>query len=356
MDTLEKRNRIEYIDYLKCMGIIGVLSIHLCSSYVGELSLMNSFWIQGLFLESISRFGIILFVMVSGLLLLRKKQEIKNVPRRLKRILIPFLFWFICYFFVKLIFILPNPNLDLIAIINFFISGLMDPTIISVQFWFVYMIMGLYIVSPIVSTWISNSNMKEIEYFLCIWIMFMVLNLFNEKILLLKYLSGCGGFLGYFILGYYLNNKKSKYLENRKLGFILFVIGTLITFFGVMGLSFLFNGLNLKLMPMGDLTPAACMQAVGIFIIIKNTDFSKLWGKFNERINKLVVKISILSYGIYLSNILLIRFLQLLGIYSAKISPLINVPLFIIITLFILSVMLIIMDKIPILKYFTGIK
>ena len=43
--------------------------------------------------------------MASGYLLLRKQQPIEVIPKRVKRILLPFIFWLIVYAIIKIIFL-----------------------------------------------------------------------------------------------------------------------------------------------------------------------------------------------------------------------------------------------------------
>ena len=45
---------------------------------------------------------------------------------------------------------------------------------------------GLYLMTPILSRWIKNATEGEINYFLIIWLIVMVINLFISKFLLNK--------------------------------------------------------------------------------------------------------------------------------------------------------------------------
>lgn len=347
--------RILYVDYLKSFAIIGVIVIHLCSNYITESGLNSLYWHQGLFMESMARFSIILFVMASGVLLLNKKQDVEDIPRRLKRVLVPFIGWFIIYFIIKMN-ILYSTEYVLNNLLYLFIKAVLDPTILSVQFWFIYMIVGVYLASPIISTWIQHTTIKQIEYFLLVWFIVLVLNMLPVKILMLDYLGFFGGFIGYFILGYYLSIKKSSLLENRKFGLLLYVAGTLLTFCGVAVLSTLSHSLDLTFMKLGDLTVNACIQAVGIFIIIKNTNYSHLKDYKNNIFNRSAMMLSILSYGIYLSNILLINLLKMSGIYSLNIMPIMLVPILTAVIIIILSILLLLLNNIPVLRKLTGLK
>ena len=346
--------RILYIDYLKTIAIFGVIAIHLSSKYITHYTLNASLWFSGLFVESMFRFSIILFVMASGILLIKKNQTIDDIPRRLKRIGIPFIGWFLIYFIIKmsmkysLTYIISN-------IFNLLIISILDPTILTVEFWFIYMLIGLYLASPIICSWIRNAEIREIEYFLVIWLITIFIKMlpYNDNIII--YMNMFFGYVGYFILGYYLINKDSELLKSRKFGAVLYIIGTLMTFMGVIAASNFVGELELTFMPLGDLTINACLQAVGMFLIIKNTDFSIIWGKYSDKINRKITLISNLTLGIYLTNVLLINALDKIGIYDISISPFINIPILTVIVVFMLMIILLIMYRIPYVNKLTGI-
>ena len=145
-----KNERLLWIDVLKFLAVIGVIGIHVSSTSLNTNALFSSNWYQGVFFESMFRFAIILFIMASGYLLLRKQQPLDVIPQRIKRILLPFIFWLIIYAIIKILLTQSlGPNWQITDVFMFIINGFLDPTIVSVQFWYVYMILGLYILSPI---------------------------------------------------------------------------------------------------------------------------------------------------------------------------------------------------------------
>lgn len=332
-------DRIEWVDLLKVFGILGVIVIHITSCYLEPQFIYKSNWYQGVIIESLARFGIILFLMATGYLILRKEQSISVIPRRLKRVGIPFLFWFIICVLAK----------SYILHVNFFVllgKGFLDPTIISIEFWYVYMIIGLYLFSPILSKWIHNTDIKEIEFFLGIWVFVLFINFFDIDFLLIDYLRYFSGCIGYFVLGYYLAVKKSDLLKSRKFGFGLFVVGSLICIFGII----LNPQMLYSFIQVGDLTPNALLQAVGLFIIIKNTDFNK----FSTRVRKAIEKLSIKCYGIFLSNVLVIHLFRKFGIITFTNIAVVNIIIDFIIVTAVCYFIIAIMDRIPALKEFSG--
>ena len=346
-----QENRLVWVDCLKFLAIIGVIGIHVSSSLLSEDILFSLNWFQGVFVGSLFRFAIILFVMASGYLLLRKQQSIYVIPFRIKRILLPFIFWLIVYSLIK-VFVIGElgTSWNFFDLIEYIFMGFLNPTNISIQFWYVYMILGLYIFSPILSRWIQNAPIKEIEYLILIWILISIFQFFDMDSILLDYLRYFTGAIGYFVLGYYLTIKKNRLLHDRKLGIILFISGTLITILGTVGLSYMLADQSLFFIQLGDITPGACLQGIGLFIIVFNSDFNKM----DRIITDVIVKISISSYGIYLVNILVINLLEKFGIINFNGFALLNIGLSIILVLIISYAIIELMSRFKILRHFTG--
>lgn len=83
--------------------------------------------------------------------------------------------------------------------------------------WFMYTLIGLYFLSPVLSRWLEAVNKRELEFYLMLWgitLCFPLLSMFVDTNLsntgMLFYFSG---YVGYFVLGYYL----SKYPETLSL-------------------------------------------------------------------------------------------------------------------------------------------
>lgn len=346
------QNRLLWIDWIKFLAIFGIIGIHVTSSLLSPDILFSSKWYQGVLAASSFRFGVILFIMSSGYLILRRQQSINEIPKRFKRIVLPFIFWLFVYAILK-VFVLKGlgSNWNFIDLIGFLFRGILDPTIISVQFWFVYMILGLYILSPILSRWIQNAPIKEIEYALCIWILISILQFINVDSILIDYFRYFTGAIGYFVLGYYLTIKNIPLFKNRRLGLILFLIGTAITFIGTVLFSFMSGNQSLFFIRLGDITPGAFLQGIGLFIILFNTNFSGL----SDNINNIVIRLSKASYGIYLCNILVINVLEKLHIINLNGFTLFRILIFAILVLILSALCIFIMSKIPILRIFSSI-
>lgn len=344
--------RIVYADYLRIIGIIGVIGVHLSGDYLSKTALFSSMWYQGVLYSSLTRSGALLFIMVSGLLLLDRKQTLDKIPHRIERVMTPFIFWlfiiFLKYAFVDHTIAVNSLN-DLIF---GFINCVLNPSILSEEFWYIYMIIGFYLMLPILYKWISNTDEMELEYFLAIWFTVLTLSYFRFDILLLNYVNLFMGHLGFFVLGYHLNKKESKPIRDITIGMLLFVIGTAFTFLTIYMPTVTAGALDVSWVGLQNLTPGFALKAAGVFLIFKNIDYAKIFGAKNEVINGYVMKFAEITYGLYLIHILV----PIRMIYNVNITPFIYVPFLILVIVIVLSVLLLIMNRIPILQKFTGMK
>lgn len=150
--------------------------------------------------------------MISGALLLSKNKIINIKTLYLKNILklgIILVFWGILYQLYHLDFVMSYENIKL-AIYKVLNSDT------QAHFWFLYVIIGIYICIPFIKVFILNATKKQIEYVIYVFFIFVVikntLSCFQWKLGLfaVNNINRCGldiagGYLGYFILGYYLN-------------------------------------------------------------------------------------------------------------------------------------------------------
>ncbi|MEO6521582.1 MAG: acyltransferase family protein [Mucilaginibacter sp.] len=343
-----KTENIEWINNLRVIALFAVIILHTTSPVLetynkGPLSI----WLIGDFYNTLTRFAVPVFVMISGALLLHREYELSDfLKKRLVRIVIPFLFWSCIYISYEFY------NEDLTY------TGLNWKTIqqalhllkygSSYHLWYVYMLIGLYLFVPIISKFVRNATPNEILYFLIVWFIVMLLGqpyLSRFKPSLdLRYFEG---FVGYLVLGHYLAFKP---LPNKRVGLWAFVFLACLCGFslGTYLLYQHYNGISTLLYE--PLSPPIVLMATSVFmlgrlwvpkvpgIIISFRDFA---GKYN--------------YGIYLSHALILTLLNdYLDMNYKLYNPWVSIPC-IAIVCFSLSLMLVfVISRIPFGKYVSG--
>lgn len=351
MSNIKRNYQLDLLRVLACY-----LVIHQHASeffYIGAGGSVvrgdNTFFI-GL-MTSIARMSVPLFVMISGYLLLPMKGTTSDYfKKRFTRVLYPFVIWCILYAFY---FVIYRGDTFGQAIVNIFHIPVNYGVEIG-HLWYVYMLIGLYIVIPVISPWLSACPKKEIQGFLALWGLTTLLpyiHLIYPEVLGECYWNPTpafyyfNGFIGYLLLGYYI--KKYGPLS-MPYAITVSIIGYVITasvFCLRIDMTAAVPELELS---WGFCTVNVAMLAYGVFSIFMNISACG-----ESRFGNLVQNVSINSYGIYLAHIMV------LNIFYRVLSPifdttLISVPLISICTFVCVYIIVRILSKTPYSRYWLG--
>src|SRR5690606_22413849 len=123
-----------------------VIILHICIPVLSNFSDGENFE-TALFFSSSVRFCVPIFVMITGVLLLQKPEELSIFLRkRFTRLLFPFIFWSFIYISLK-------TNIDWswneIAVF----AGKQLKSGAEFHLWYVYMLIGVYLFIPVLSKW-----------------------------------------------------------------------------------------------------------------------------------------------------------------------------------------------------------
>lgn len=287
------KQRIYYLDIVRCLACIMVILMH--APYPGG-------GVSGTIILPISLFTapcIGLFFMVSGALLLPTKENgFDFIKKRLSKVLIPLLVW-------------TGVGILLGGLFKGFGSPLqLLQTICSIPFstqghgvlWFMYVLIGMYLVAPIISPWLERCSQKELKMYLLLWLITMSFPYIKMLLTVNESVTGSyyyfSGYVGYFILGYYLR----KY-GNGNTWVALFWLPVP---FVLLGISKTF-GLSFDLSShFWYLCLPTVITAWSWFTIIKNAE-SKI-AVLSPKVLQTVATFSCLSFGIYLMHIYVMRY------------------------------------------------
>jgi surface polysaccharide O-acyltransferase-like enzyme len=340
-------NNIVWIDNLRVLATISVIFLHVSCPLLYKFETNPNWWCGNIY-DSIMRFCVPVFVMITGALLLPKEYDLKYfIKSKVTRIIFPFLFWSFMYLLFNL-FVKKTrgENSNILDTFNFTLIYIKKGS--SYHLWYVYMIIGIYLFIPIISKWIKICSEKEILYFLIIWVITIILNIpFINNFAPNFNLTYFSGYLGFLILGYYLSKKTFKNLKSlRQISILLFLTGALITIFGTYFLSSR-NGFYSDFFH-NFLTINVLIMAVGFFLYFKNLKIN------NITVIKIRNFISKYSYGIYLVHVLILTILYKIGFNFKLINPFIGIPIISLLCLIISSLTIHYMNKLPFGKYFAG--
>lgn len=326
--------RYFWIENLRFFAVLLVILIHSQGAFIGSIHGSENWWIFNI-INSISHFSVPIFVMISGVLNMGKDFILKIfIHKRLTRILYPFLFWSFVLYIGNVTLNRPQ------SANNHFVSFVIDilTNNINPVYWFVYMILGLYLITPIFNKWLLNCKLHEVEYFLIFWMFTLLANYFKIFRIGL-YLDYFSGFIGYYVLGYYLFKTKRLFFQKRLTHVLLVVIGAGITIFG----NFFHKDFKFE----SYLTFNIMLLSSGVFLF-----FMQLKDQSSSRP---IIFISKYSYGIYLIHAVFISLLSRVGINSLTVSPYLGSFIVLLLSLLFSLLVLYVLSTIPFVKRFIGV-
>ncbi|MGI2186053.1 acyltransferase [Shewanella oncorhynchi] len=281
-----------WLHNLRFISVFAVIVLHSAAAFYSpnflDEQLQNDFnFLGGIFFNSATRWCVPVFVTVSGFLLLDKDDEIIFFyKKRLNRLFFPFLFWslfFTIFLYFKLV-VKSQPERFLMDVLNNLLNGYA-----YYHLWYLSMIPFLYLITPFLRVFLDT--LSKFQFLsLTFFCVFMSLINFLWNSFLFDDLSGSFfgvlfvQYIGYFMLGGFFSKYCVK-LGCAKLLFML-TISLLVTFFGVCYLSpeYFYGYLSLNV----------CVSAICIFLLFR------LWQPLNSDFFGMSVKLSALSFGVYL--------------------------------------------------------
>ena len=196
------------IDIIRILAFIFIVLLHTVNIQYGI-----NIWIL---LYGVISIGVNLFIMISGYLLLDKSEKMSVFfKKRIRGIFPLFIFFNIVYIFVNKVKIMPV---------------LQGKEIVAPHFWYIYMILGLYFITPWLQKVLKFAK-KETFIILILWFLCSILNPHLIKFDLPRIPFShfpITEFIGYYILGYYIKIDRNKI---KKVSFSIIIIIYLVGFF-----------------------------------------------------------------------------------------------------------------------------
>jgi surface polysaccharide O-acyltransferase-like enzyme len=336
---------------IRVWAIIGVLIVHAQSeNVVNPMNQMGIYrWWTLNFYQAIGSLSVPLFVMLTGLLLLQPEkidEPLKTFfKKRWNRIAIPVVFWgaicFVWDFTVK-----QQP-----ATSNYIVQSILKGGP-QYQFWYIYMLIGLYLVTPILRPLIPHITKTLLIYLSIIW--FAGMTLINTLPLFGYYVSSdlfmITEWVGYFILGVFLVKAQIK-----RVYLLLFVaLGIIVIMIGSYYMALVGN--HQLYWFQQYYSPTVIFTSIMLFILLNKISMQRI--EANSKINWLFNKISENTLPIFLSHVIVMDSLEA-GYLGFRISgnvlnSIVEVPLLAAATLAICLALFIPLKRVPIVKRLIG--
>jgi surface polysaccharide O-acyltransferase-like enzyme len=265
-DSFSRREHIGWVDLLRVLACFLVVFAHCCDPFVGQLDADRGAFLTGAFAGSLVRCSVPLFVMMTGVLLLPVGEGMGAFyRRRIGRIVPPLLFWSLA---LPLLFFAylhtfgaatQSPTVDpasytvrqlVVRLYTFVFNFNYDTT----PLWYLYMLVGLYLVMPVLGAWLERASRRELQSVLAIWGLTLLLPYVKMLAPALGYTGNYGntglygvcdwnefgtfhyvsGFAGYLVLAFYLVKFPPAWNWRKTLGICIptFLAGYLATGLG----------------------------------------------------------------------------------------------------------------------------
>ena len=295
-----RSERLIWVDACRVIAIFAVILIHTAVPVVdGYRTIPLDYFLAANLIDSLSRVSVPLFAMLSGVLVMGYSPDIQlqRMGGRLLRVIVPLVFWSFIYLgwsgFWR---VKPLSFLEAIS--------MMLEAPVMYHLWFVYMILGVYLLLPLISV-ISKvilQNQRLAAYAFVLWFLinsapaYYPINLLSE----LK-LANFLNWAGFFIIGHYVTHASIFNRIPAWLCAVVFIFASLCTFF----LNWRINAHSSipNETAYNFLTPNVVLASIAAFLLIQKLQIPGY-------LDKPLAFISGLVFPIYFMHILVIEILK----------------------------------------------
>ena len=334
------KKRIEYFDWLRVFCSFSVIIIHVASQNRNNCPVRSREYKIFNFYDGISRFGVQIFLMISGTLFLGKNISfIIMIKKYIKRIYFNIIFWSFLFSFREKI--INNYNYKKTFLI--FLNG-------HYHLWYLFCICGLYLITPFLREIAKNDYLLNIFVILNFIFGFLISNFhtflfyfsteFYDSIEKMLKNIGLNDFfntnLFFYIFGFYLNKTDIRPLF-RIIIYILGICGMIFSFKISYYVSTSTNFMNVF------------FTSIAVFIFFKS-NFSDLK---KNCLKKFIQKLGLLTFGIYIIHPFIIEELnERIKFNTFSYEPLYSVPINSLIIFLISTIIVYFIKLIPFINQF----
>lgn len=345
-----------YCDYLRLVATFAVVFIHVAASNWSNVDVNGIQWQVFNIYDSLVRWGVPIFVMISGALFLNRDVPIKNIySKYVLRMVIAFVSW-------SLFYAILTTDTFQHGLINSLKSHIGTLVTGHYHMWFVLMIIGLYMCIPFMKKIISDETVMK--YFLKLSFIFAflipwVLKIVNDFVgsnnsmiqkmvttidsnLMNMGMSMVLGYSFYFILGYYLDRIEIK-KDVRVMIYVAGILGFIFTVVADAGMSIKTQVANSNYY--GNFEVNVLLEVIAVHTLFKYHTFH------NEKVNQFVVVLSKFGFGAYLIHTFIIESMAaILHFDTLSMNAWISVPLISIIVFGVSMGISAVLNHIPVIK------
>lgn len=337
---MKKQNQTKMFLYIEQLRICAIFSVILLHCYIPFLVDSSNYgtrtWHGVNIINAYSRWGVPVFFMISGKLLLNSKKQVVLIDflkNKLIRILLPFVFYSIIYY---IYYLKSNQtNGSILQFITRFANGSLAP-----HLWFVFTLFSIYLYVPIFKKIVISVNDSILWYLVGLIFFSNIINYsaqslnFNIQIIV----SLVNIYLAYFLYGYLID--KIDFSRNQR--YLIYLIGFLGGVYFSVGTYIVCDFLKFKFITGYEICIYLLSTAIFVFFKYDFNVFNNL-----KIVQHIILIMGKLTYGVYLAHIIIMKILQ--GIFVNE-KPFVQIILVSILT-FVLSYVILYILNIILRKY-----
>lgn len=302
--------RMVHLDLLRILACFSVVMLHSSAIFWYDRPVASKVWLIANSYDALSRYGVPIFVMISGALFLSEQRQL-NIKRlyahNIVRLIAAYVVWSCLYGLLSCQRAGGIKAYEWKDVVRAMLYG-------RYHLWFLPMLVGIYMLLPVLRSWVSGAQKKNLQYFL---VLFFVMQICRSTLLALAvgrkewtYLLNIPeiemvcSYIGYFILGYYImhigiEKRWHKWIYGGGIaGAVLDVALSTV-------LSIRANEPRAEIYDCYSLFTFSIIVAIFLFfttVVSQKT--------FSERTEKIVGEISASTMGIYIMHVGLLELLQ----------------------------------------------
>ncbi len=329
-------NHLRWIDLVRSIGAFLVVVAHV--QFQGSASSP-----VGIFYAVLSRIAVPMFFMASGYLLLgREEPYIVFFKKRALKVIVPFLAWSVIYMLWQQEYFGEPFSFEVVA--KYIIKILRGPR--ENHLWFFYVLIGLYLFTPILRVFTARASLRDLSYFCGLWfIVTPVLYTLQEftRLQVGFELYLVAGYTGYYMLGYLIGKLTFNRIQLYALTILFWVICV-----GSVAIIQINSINDYRTQYFGNyISLNVVFMSVSAFILLREAVVS-------DQLALLLTPISKASFGIYLIHVIIlveIAKIRPIGSLFANGNSIYMIPLLGLLGFLISFIFVYILQKIPVVRY-----
>lgn len=329
---IDTNKRLVWADVVRLAALFMMICVHCTDPFnvSPEARVNPEYSLWGSLYGSFLRPCVPLFAMLTGVLLLPVRESMGQFYRkRMLRVLVPFLIWSLAYnlfpWFTGLMgwdssvlsFMFPyageSPSQTFSASLHDILLIPFTFSTYTVPLWYIYMLLGLYLVMPVLSAWLQVATRRQIRFILGVWVVSLLVPYCRE------WLSGyavgecawnefgifyyVSGFCGYLLLGYYLRDlpTEGRTLRLVSASLLMLSAGFAATYFGFRYMAAQSNATEEQVeLFFLYCSPQVMLMTAAWFLLLRRIRVSSRW------IRSALADMSRCGLGIYMIHYLLV--------------------------------------------------